>query len=187
VSLNDSVKTVGVPPDWTRTTPTRVSSESANPRSAITEVEPRLCSTTDARPRVAFCNRFADHLRARCRIWPRDPTTRKFYGTVVGVLAFEEAGDDNDDDDDDDDEDDNDMSSMAAGSSAVKGKKRKATTSASASGKGKGGGRKKAAAPKKKRSRANEDEDEDEEDELEGEHESVRTKADGLQRSDLSR
>ncbi|KAG0665007.1 hypothetical protein C6P46_000633 [Rhodotorula mucilaginosa] len=101
------------------------------------------------------------------QIWPRDPTTRKFYGTVVGVLAFEEAGDDNDDDDDDDDEDDNDMSSMAAGSSAVKGKKRKATTSASASGKGKGGGRKKAAAPKKKRSRANEDEDEDEEDELE--------------------
>lgn len=31
VSLNDSVKTVGVPPDWTRTTPTRASSESAIP------------------------------------------------------------------------------------------------------------------------------------------------------------
>ncbi|KWU43562.1 hypothetical protein RHOSPDRAFT_19404 [Rhodotorula sp. JG-1b] len=102
------------------------------------------------------------------QIWPRDPTTRKFYGTVVGVLAFEDAGDDDDnDDDDEEEEDEDDMSSMAAGSSAVKGKKRKAATaSASAAGKGKGGGRKKAA-PQKKRSRASEDEDEDEEDELE--------------------
>ncbi|GAA5976751.1 hypothetical protein JCM10908_005619 [Rhodotorula pacifica] len=85
------------------------------------------------------------------RIWPRDPASRKFYGTPVGVLAFEDAMDDDDDEDVEDE-----RSSVAAGSSAVKKKK-----SATANGKGAGGGRKKAAASKK-RSRADEEEDEDE-------------------------
>ncbi|POY72564.1 hypothetical protein BMF94_4391 [Rhodotorula taiwanensis] len=86
--------------------------------------------------------------------WPRDSSTRKFYGVPVGISAVEDVVGS-----DDDNGAGPDASSMMASSSAVKTQPKKKAAAAAKGGK-------KKAAPSKKRGRAAEVDDEDEEDEL---------------------